>query len=104
MVVNTNNNNNNNNNSNKSTRNSNNNSNNNSKSNTGKYCAHHRSTGHNTAECNAILNNPMLKVARLPQETAPGQGQQVNTTTMNGYSFMFPTRVSIPQHILSMRG
>ena len=69
-----------------------------------KFCPLHKSTAHDASECNALANNPDLKAALGKTDTS---GQRVNTTTtdtLNGYSFMFPTRVSVPHHILAMRG
>lgn len=49
----------------------------------GKYCLHHRTRGHNTAECNIILNsNKLRKVFHSPFTQARGHTPQtVNTTT-----------------------
>ena len=68
-----------------------------------KYCPLHKSTHHDASECNALRNDPSLKTAL--GTTAP-DGQSVNATvhTPNGYSFMFPTRASVPHHIFAMRG
>jgi len=82
--------------------NKNNNNNNNNDNNNEKFCALHRSTTHNTSECNTIRNNPAL----MESYNSRKHGQVINKTTTeddDGYSFMFPTRVSFPKHILAMR-
>ena len=70
-----------------------------------KYCPLHKSSTHDASECNVLNNNPELKAAL--DKTAASDQRRVNTTmkdSPNGYSFMFPTRVSVPHHILAMRG
>ena len=73
-----------------------------------KYCALHKSTTHDTSECNTIKNNPALAEVYTKQAQ-----QSINTTsTFSGlgpeppdaYSFLFPTRAMLPQHIFAMRG
>ena len=74
-------------------------------SNTSKYCALHKSTTHNTSECIILKNNPALKEA-FGRLTDNKHGQVVNKTTTeedDGYSFLFPTRVSLPKHIFAMQ-
>ena len=88
-----------------SSNNSSNNSNNGNKQR--KYCILHRSTTHDTSECNKIRNDPglMEAYAKLVERAEPGQ--RVNKATTggdDGYSFLFPTRAALPQHIFAMRG
>ena len=87
---------------------SNTNNNNHNKSKQKKYCALHKSTSHDTSECNTIKNNPSLAEMYSKQDH-----QSINTTSTclegtepsDAYSFLFPTRtVILPQHIFTMRG
>ena len=75
-----------------------------------KFCALHKSPTHDTSECRMVKNNPAL--AEL---LSSRNGHRINKTTSapvetNGpspdsdYSFMFPTRASLPQYVFAMRG
>ena len=61
------------------------------------YCLHHRTSNHSTFKCNTILNKPKLKAAYGPIL----QGRERVNTTFAGF---FVMRVSLPQHVIAMRG
>jgi hypothetical protein len=67
----------------------------------GKWCEFHKSAWHDTADCRQ--GKPRQSGGQHHVNATTTGNNQATSTTMNGYTFCFTTRITMPQHVFTMR-